>query len=296
MKGIVSFIAILILCSGCVAEKDLDTLHLQFSSQNAKLARENNALKKQLEALRQELNSQTKILKEQIVQTSTPVRSTQANLWAEIETLRVQIATLSGQMDAIERKLQKLNTDQTNSTQTLVSLSKRVSELEKNWQRAKSQLGLEGLEDEKDEGPEKAASLKEESKKDAVLLTANSAQELYKNALESFYARKYDLAQSLWDEFIHTFPKNKLVPNAYFWQGECFFQMGDFARAVLAYQEVISKFPQSNKLRPSMLKQGMAFYKLGKKKAGQLVLKDLIKKFPHTVEARRAKGFLASAQ
>jgi TolA-binding protein len=45
-----------------------------------------------------------------------------------------------------------------------------------------------------------------------------------------------------------------------------------------------------------MLKQGMAFYKLGKKKAGKLVLKDLIKKFPHTVEARRARGFLASAQ
>jgi len=72
--------------------------------------------------------------------------------------------------------------------------------------------------------------------------------------------------------------------------------MGDFARAVLAYQEVISKFPKSNKLRPCMLKQGMAFYKLGKKKAGKLVLKDLIKKFPHTVEARRAKGFLASVR
>jgi tol-pal system protein YbgF len=294
MKGILTLIAALFLCASCVTKNDLDTLRIQVSSQNAKLVRENNALKKQLEALRQELNSRTKILKEQIVQTSTPVRSTQANLWAEIESLRVQLATLSGQMDALDRKLQRLDTVQTNSTQTMTILSKRIEQLEKNWQRTKSQLGLEFLEDEKGEKSEKVVSPKEGDKKEAAFLTANSAQELYRKALESFYARKYDLAQSLWDEFIRTFPKDKLVPNAYFWQGECFYQMGDYARAVLAYQEVISKFSKSNKLRPSMLKQGMAFYKLGKKKAGQLVLKELIKKFPHTIEARRAKGFLAS--
>jgi tol-pal system protein YbgF len=294
MKTIVLIMALLICC-GCVTDKDLQTLHLQLANQDARLARENKNLREKIEALQQKLEEQTTTLEEQIISTSKPVKSTQANLWAEIESLRVQIATLSGQMDAIERKLQKLNTEQTNSTQTLVSLTKRVSELEKDWQRAKSQLGLEALEDEKADAPDKAVSFAEKNKKDAVLIAASSAQDLYKNALESFYARKYDLAQSLWDEFVRTFPKNKLVPNAYFWQGECFYQMGDFARAVLAYQEVISKFPKSNKLRPSMLKQGMAFYKLGKKKAGKLVLKDLIKKFPHTVEARRAKGFLASA-
>jgi tol-pal system protein YbgF len=295
MKTIVLIMALLI-SYGCVTDKDLQTLHLQLANQDARLARENKNLREKIGALQQKLEEQTTTLEEQIISTSKPVKSRQANLWAEIESLRVQIATLSGQMDAIERKLQKLNTDQTNSTQTLVSLSKRVSELEKDWQRAKSQLGLDTAELQNRGSAGRARISGKNKKSEGILVSAKSAQELYKKALEEFYARKYDLAQSLWDEFVRTFPKNKLVPNAYFWQGECFYQMGDFARAVLAYQEVISKFPKSNKLRPCMLKQGMAFYKLGKKKAGKLVLKDLIKKFPHTVEARRAKGFLASVR
>ena len=295
MKIFVVFMALLICC-GCVTDKDLQSLHLQLANQGARLARENIKLRKQIEALQQKMEEQATTLEKQIVSTSKPVKSRQANLWAEIESLRVQIATLSGQMDAIERKLQRLDTNEANSTQTLVSLTRRVSELEKNWQRVKSQLGLEVIE-AKNTGPGRKRKGSAKGKKsEKLLISARSAQELYKKALEEFYARKYDVAQSLWDEFVRTFPKNKLVPNAYFWQGECFYQTGDFARAVLAYQEVISKFPKSNKLRPSMLKQGMAFYKLGKKKAGKLVLKDLIKKFPHTVEARRARGFLASAQ
>jgi tol-pal system protein YbgF len=293
---IIVLIMTLLICCGCVTDKDLQSLHLQLANQGARLARENIKLRKQIEALQQKMEEQATTLEKQIVSTSKPVKSRQANLWAEIESLRVQIATLSGQVDAVARNMQRLDKVQTNSTQALAGLSKRVGELERNWQRIRSQLGLETVEIQ-NSGPADKATISAKGKKgEDVLVPASSAQELYKKALEEFYARKYDLAQSLWDEFVHTFPKNKLVPNAYFWQGECFYQMGDLARAVLAYQEVISKFPRSNKLRPSMLKQGMAFYKLGKKKAGKLVLKDLIKKFPHTVEARRARGFLASAQ
>jgi TolA-binding protein len=236
MKIFVVFMALLICC-GCVTDKDLQSLHLQLANQDARLARENKNLREKIEALQEKLEEQATTLEKQIVSTSKPVKSTQANLWAEIESLRVQIATLSGQMDAIERKLQQLDINEANSTQTLVNLTKRVSELEKNWQRTKSQLGLEVIET-KNSGPVRKGAISAKGKKsEEVLVSASSAQELYKKALEEFYARKYDLAQTLWEEFVRTFPKNKLVPNAYFWQGECFYQMGDFARAVLAIRK-----------------------------------------------------------
>jgi TolA-binding protein len=85
------------------------------------------------------------------------------------------------------------------------------------------------------------------------------------------------------------------VPNALFWQGECHYQMRDYARAILAYQKVIENYKKSNKYRPAMLKQGISFFKMDKKKPGRLVLQDLIDKHPQSAEARRAKTFLQTS-
>ncbi|MBM9532355.1 tetratricopeptide repeat protein, partial [Desulfoprunum benzoelyticum] len=97
-------------------------------------------------------------------------------------------------------------------------------------------------------------------------------QELYQQALESFYAMKYKEAQTTWAEFVKGFPKDPLVPNAIFWQGECFFQMQDYANAVLTYQKVIEDHSSSNKYTAALLKQGISFFKLKKDQAGKLVL------------------------
>ena len=83
-----------------------------------------------------------------------------------------------------------------------------------------------------------------------------------------------------------------LVPNAVFWQGECFFQMQDYANAVLTYQKVIEEHSKSNKYTAALLKQGISFFKLKKNQAGRLVLEDLIKKHPQSAEAKRAQAYL----
>jgi tol-pal system protein YbgF len=115
---------------------------------------------------------------------------------------------------------------------------------------------------------------------------------LYKRALETFYAKKYGEAQSMWAEFVKLNPEDPLVPNALFWQGEAYYQQQDYPRAVLSYQEVISNHAKSGKYRPSLLKQGISFHKMGKQEAGDLVLKTLVDKYPDSPEARRARTFL----
>ena len=119
-----------------------------------------------------------------------------------------------------------------------------------------------------------------------------SGQDLYQQALESFYAMKYQQAQTTWAEFVKGFPNDPLVPNAIFWQGECFFQMQDYANAVLTYQKVIEEHSKSNKYTAALLKQGISFFKLKKDQAGKLVLEDLIKKHPQSAEAKRAQAYL----
>jgi len=121
---------------------------------------------------------------------------------------------------------------------------------------------------------------------------SKDSQELYQSALELFYAMKYKQAEATWAEFVKGYPKDLLVPNAVFWQGECFFMLHDYANAVLTYQKVIEDHSKSNKYRPALLKQGISLYKLKKGQAGKLVLDDLIEKFPDSPEAQRAQSYL----
>ncbi len=122
---------------------------------------------------------------------------------------------------------------------------------------------------------------------------AVTAQKLYDVAFTAFKERRYKDARRLWEQFEKTYPKNALVPNAVFWQGESSYQLQEYGPAVLAYQRVIDKFPKSDKTRSAMLKQGVSFIKLGKAQAGKVRLEELIKKFPKSQEAERAKSTLA---
>jgi len=168
---------------------------------------------------------------------------------------------------------------------------------ERYWEIAQNELNLD-LNEKKDKpaAADKPKIEKEPAPKPEKKYDFESPEEMYKKALQMFYDRKYDQAQSLWQAFNKKYPDHSLVPNAWFWQGEAYYQMQDYAHAVLDYQKVIADYSSSNKYKPSMLKQGMTFFKMDKNKAGRLVLEELIDKFPDSIEARRAQGFIANIE
>jgi len=118
------------------------------------------------------------------------------------------------------------------------------------------------------------------------------ADALYTQALQAFNAKQYREALSMWTEFTKNFSKSPLVPNTYFWIGECNYQVGDFANAVLSYQEVIDKFPKSNKYPDALFKRGASFVKLNNKQAAKISFQELITKYPNSPLAQRAKTMM----
>ena len=117
----------------------------------------------------------------------------------------------------------------------------------------------------------------------------DTAQALYDSGMASFNNRRYEQALKAFTDFTSAYPQNKLVSNAWFWQGESNYQMKNYAAAALAYEKVISGFPNSNKAPASYLKQGLSFLQLGKKDAARERLSQLIKKYPKAPEATRAR-------
>jgi tol-pal system protein YbgF len=240
-------------------------------------------------------------LKRMSTELEGPMRSAQANLWAEIEMLRTQAATLQGQMEELQRSVHG------GGGAAVADLARQVATLDRSVTMIASQLAIDlgprpgapgapGAEDAQaalQPAPDPLVPRPDTPPAAPPAQAADDpARALYDEALRAFHARNFAQAQSMWSEFAKTFPQHELVSNAIFWQGESFFQMGDYAQAVLAYQDVISKHPNSNKYAASMLKQGVSFLRLGKNRAGVLVLEDLVKRFPALPEAVRAKTIL----
>ncbi|GAU07842.1 tol-pal system protein YbgF [Desulfoplanes formicivorans] len=294
---LVGMAIILLLVPACASKQDVSSLQGQVSYHQQQQARENQELKKKIVTLESELVKARQDIKQEISQSSQPVRSKQADLWAEIEQLRVQLATVRGEVDGLTRKMQILASNQDNATSALTHMNATTSRMNRVVTAMAGQLGMDLAEFHQESAQPRPSQAvqgvrpKQTSQPEAAP-GYESAQALYKKALNSFYAKDYAQALSLWEEFATTFTKDSLVPNALFWQGECHYQMRDYARAILAYQKVIETYPKSNKYRPALLKQGISFFKMNKKKPGKLVLQDLIKKYPQSAEARRAKAYL----
>jgi tol-pal system protein YbgF len=223
----------------------------------------------------------------------------------EFNALKMQVAKLQGSVNLLAENIDSINAD-SNSTVTLEDLAEKVENMRLALE---SQLAVD-LDLQKKQKTVAASAEPVVTNSTAVsggiaavvtpepqkVEVADPAQALYDKALSLFKKRQYEEAIRDWSEFSKTFSKHKLVPNAIFWEGECYYQLGDYANAALKYQGVIAKYQKSNKYRSALLKQGLSLIKLGKKKSGRFILEDLIKKAPTSAEATRAKNILANVK
>ncbi|WP_051617365.1 tol-pal system protein YbgF [Desulfonatronovibrio hydrogenovorans] len=279
-KLLIIFAFCFLLASCVTTQSDVDTLRFQVRSLERQQQNDRQVFRQTLE----EQKAQLEAIEQGLTEAGGSVQATQANLWAEVQSLKVQVATLTGRLDSLERDTLDRAETREDNRQAIEDMRAKTRELDRSVQMISSQLGLEMPEQET--RPETVDEFE-------PIQPGDSARALYQRALDSFYDRNYELAQSLWEEFADNFPDHPLTSNAHFWQGESFYQLERYAQAVLAYQEVITNFSDSNKMSASMLKQGMSFFHLGREEAGRLVLNELLQKYPDTAEARRAKAFMS---
>jgi tol-pal system protein YbgF len=262
-----------------------DKTRLQTNVQNLSRIERNHyqQIQERLDRLEDSLNQLQERTERLVDQQTDSVRLTQADLWSQVNSHRVQLATLKGTQELLTKRLQQL----TNSTEHIQEFKKKISELKQNQQILVSQLGVDI-----DEGrPSDRVSQDQGQSSEETQLT-KTPQKVYEEALDSFKQRDYERAKNLWSEFIENFTKHDLVPNAYFWLGECSYQQKEYGQAILQYQKVVEQYPKSDKIPSALLKQGLSFYKLGKSKAGKITLQRLVDKYPDSPATQRARIYL----
>ncbi|MDL2268270.1 tol-pal system protein YbgF [Desulfovibrio sp. OttesenSCG-928-G15] len=212
----------------------------------------------------------------------------QAEMWSQMQAMRQELNTINGKLDDLSGGGETAN------------LRTRVQKLENTLKEFTSQMS--STPEQGSYTPQSVSSSHSGVSPTQVSGTpvpagASSAQAgstaRYDAGIKSFDAKRYTDAVVAFKEFAEANPRHNLASNAFFWQGESYFQMKDYARAALAYQQVIGNYPGSAKIQSSLLKQGMALYYAGKKPAGRERLEDLVKRYPSSQDASRAKQFLA---
>ncbi len=239
------------------------------------------------------------------------VQPAQADTWAQVQSLRQEMSSVRGQIDDFNNA--------TASVGGLSGLAQRVNRHDAALRSIGNQFAMDlQLDDPAQPGdvpgapgaeqggiapvapapanvttpPAEAQPQTPAEAQPQTAAQSDIAKALYDAGIQAFNARNYSSALKSFSDFTDTYPKHRLISNAWFWRGECQYQLGEFPAAALDYEQVISKYPKSGKVASAYLKQGMCFIKAGKKDAAKIRLEELVKKFPKSPEATRAKQLM----
>lgn len=291
-----TFIAIFAI-AGCVTKTDIETLQVERQQDLTRI--------KQLEA---ELEESKQLLKEEIENSQSPVREKAADMWAEIQSLRKEMAKFRGEMDMMNIRMDRQLGD-SNSTLTMANFDEQLDEIVFVLEN-QLQVDMPKVREERTAALAAAAVLttpsgdanataeeisqpveQQETKPEPVADT-DPAKALYDKAYALYKEGKYEKARSYWAEFTDTFKGHSFTASAVFWQGQCYFKLKDYARAAILFEDVIEKHKKSSKYKSALLKAGYCWNYLGKPELAKMRLDEVVKKFPKSVEATQAKRSL----
>jgi len=253
-----------ILLIHCASKDQVNMLERRVSG----LSIENRSLSNQVEALRQEVKSLEKSTKKIGKKDIASVRMRQADLSNRMDELQAEFLRLNGLIDQMGHKGDQ---DREEELHFRKDLKGQLDKLE-------GEIKLLQASVEVTKKVEKAREM-----------AARGEVDLYQQALDLIQEKKFKDAERTLKTYMERHPHGKRIANAYFWIGECEYNIKHYEEAILGYQKVISSYPKSNKVPAALLKQGLAFVRLGDNESAKIVLKKLLKRYPKSPQAEVAK-------
>ena len=113
----------------------------------------------------------------------------------------------------------------------------------------------------------------------------------YKHALDLFHNRQYREAIQIFQQLVNQNPNHPLADNAQYWIGESYFALGQYRKAILAFEKVFL-FDQSNKNDYAQYKLGLCYYQLGDKQRARSEFQKLIDQYPRSPLVKKARQYL----
>lgn len=259
------------------------------------IRRDINTLQRQIDDLQHEIRS-TRTAPAPQQTTAFEAQKGQADLEAELENLRMNLNSLSAQIEDNQllttRTSRRLDEMETGFETKLYDVEARLDQLMAKDEKAEV-IPSQPVSPTREAKAPPPAEVEEPAPAEVPPSKVSSnVEKVYQEAYQAFQAGNLDEAKERFAAFLREYPDTPLSDNAQFWIGEISFKKHQYEAAILAYEEVIKKYPNSNKLPDAILKQGLAFLELGDRIDARIVLENLVKKYPNTEQAKIAKNKL----
>ena len=193
-----------------------------------------------------------------------------SELLLQIEQMQQEIAELRSQIESQGQQLSGMEQDQ---QARYLDLDRRVAALSQTKTTVKPVTSVSG---------------------EAQTAAAASSADAYKAAMTLVREKKYSDANDAFTAFVKQYPDDKLVANAWYWNGEVYLVQSQFEPAKSAFEQVVTQFPDHAKAADATYKLGVTFHKLGNDQEARRWLNTVIERYEGQSDAtvRLAKSYL----
>lgn len=118
----------------------------------------------------------------------------------------------------------------------------------------------------------------------------SSPRELYNYAFRLLNQTQYEEAATAFDSFTKKYPKDPLVGNAFYWEGETYYIRRDYVNSADYFRQGFEAMPEGPKAADNLLKLAMSLNALSREKEACLVLQQIVSKFKKTASSAADKA------
>ncbi|MFM9890500.1 MAG: tol-pal system protein YbgF [Rickettsiales bacterium] len=112
----------------------------------------------------------------------------------------------------------------------------------------------------------------------------------YSFAFDLLNKKKYSQAAASFDAFVHEYPGDPLVANAYYWLGESYYARSDNTRAAEAFRKGFEANPEGQKAPDNLYKLALSLNSIKRTGEACIVLNQVVAKYADSAPRTTAKA------
>jgi tol-pal system protein YbgF len=194
---------------------------------------------------------------------------------------RERLAELATRIDALEQEIELLSGQQEVTEH-------RVGEALHEARAARQEGATEALESG-GAGPAEGAGA---ASNGAGGENPSLSEELaaYKAARSTWSSSDWAACVDRLGEFLQTYPSSVYADDAAYWRADCYFQQGNYKKAILRFDDVVARYPNGNKAADALYREGEALLRLGSayNTAARKAFERVVAEYPDSDRAAEA--------
>jgi TolA-binding protein len=256
--------ALALLASGCLmTQADGEQLRTEAQARDRRIEQ----LETQSKQSRDEIDQKLRELQGLIDRATQVLERGSADVGAQVEQLRDQLATSEGTLSELQHRLDVV--DQQLTAQR-GDIDQQLATLRSTGGSSKSAIDPAQIPTDK--------------------------QAHFQAAYDSYHAGDYDKARALWREYVTRYPSDAKSGDAQYWIGASYTQQNKPATALGEYRKVIADYGKSNAVNVALYGMGDAFYQLHACTDAKAALQALLKRKSDAALTERSKKLLKSIE